>query len=47
MYDIKALYEAKSVPDAIGLLLAHPQAKVIAAMCSCRCGRANSPAASW
>lgn len=30
MYDIKALYEAKSVPDAIGLLLAHPQAKVIA-----------------
>ena len=30
MYDIKALYEAKSVPDAIGLLLAHPQAKIIA-----------------
>lgn len=30
MYDIKALYEAKSVPDAIGLLLAHPQARIIA-----------------
>ena len=30
MYDIKALYEAKSVPDAIELLLAHPQARIIA-----------------
>jgi xanthine dehydrogenase FAD-binding subunit len=30
MYDIKALYEAKSVPDAIALLKAHPNAKIIA-----------------
>ena len=30
MYDIKALYEAKSVPDAIELLLTHPQARIIA-----------------
>jgi xanthine dehydrogenase FAD-binding subunit len=30
MYDIKALYEAKSVPDAIALLKAHPEAKIIA-----------------
>ena len=30
MYDIKALYEATSVPHAIELLLAHPEAKIIA-----------------
>lgn len=30
MYDIKALYEAKSVPDAIALLKAHSNAKIIA-----------------
>lgn len=30
MYDIKALYEAKSVTNAIELLLAHPEAKIIA-----------------
>lgn len=30
MYDISALYEAKSVENAIELLLAHPQAKIIA-----------------
>ena len=30
MYDIKALYEATSVPRAIELLLAHPEAKIIA-----------------
>lgn len=30
MYDIQALYEASSVEDAIALLTAHPEAKVIA-----------------
>ena len=30
MYDIKALYEATSVPHAIELLLAHPEARIIA-----------------
>lgn len=30
MYDIRALYEANSVPHAIELLLAHPQARIIA-----------------
>lgn len=30
MYDIKSLYEAKSVQDAIELLQAHPEAKIIA-----------------
>lgn len=30
MYDIKALYEAASVPHAIELLLAHPEARIIA-----------------
>ena len=30
MYDIKALYEAESVAHATELLLAHPEAKVIA-----------------
>jgi len=30
MYDIKALYEAQSVPHAIELLTAHPEAKIIA-----------------
>lgn len=30
MYDIKALYEAESVPDAIRLRLEHPEAQIIA-----------------
>jgi len=30
MYDIKALYEATSVPNAIELLLEHPEAQIIA-----------------
>ena len=30
MYDIKALYEAESVQHACALLLAHPEAKVLA-----------------
>ena len=30
MYDIKALYEAATVPEAIALLQAHPQAQIIA-----------------
>ena len=30
MYDIKALYEAASVPHAIALLMEHPQARIIA-----------------
>ena len=30
MYDIKALYEAESVPHAIQLLVEHPQAQIIA-----------------
>lgn len=30
MYDMKALYEARSVQDAIALLTGHPQAKIIA-----------------
>ena len=30
MYDIKALYQAKSVKDAVALRLAHPEAQIIA-----------------
>ena len=30
MYDMKALYEAQSVPHAIELLQEHPQAQIIA-----------------
>ena len=30
MYDMKALYQAKSVQDAIALRLAHPEAQIIA-----------------
>ena len=30
MYDMKALYQAKSVADAVGLRLAHPEAQMIA-----------------
>ena len=30
MYDMKALYQAKSVADAVGLRLAHPEAQIIA-----------------
>ena len=30
MYDIRALYEANSVPHAIELLRAHPEARIIA-----------------
>ena len=30
MYDIKAIYEAESVEDAVRLRLAHPEAQIIA-----------------
>ena len=30
MYDIKAIYEAESVEDAVELRLAHPEAQIIA-----------------
>ena len=30
MYDMKALYQAKSVKDAVALRLAHPEAQIIA-----------------
>ena len=30
MYDMKALYQAKSVADAVALRLAHPDAQIIA-----------------
>ena len=30
MYDIKALYEAESVQDAVRLRLEHPEAQIIA-----------------
>ena len=30
MYDIKALYEAESVQDAIRLLQEHPEAQILA-----------------
>ena len=30
MYDIKALYEAESVADAIRLMQEHPEAQIIA-----------------
>ena len=30
MYDIKALYEAQSVQDAVRLRLEHPQAQILA-----------------
>lgn len=38
MYDIKALYEAENVEDAIRLLQEHPEAQIIAgeAMYLCR-----------
>ena len=32
MYDIKALYEAQSVDDAVHLMQQHPQAQIIAAV---------------
>ena len=30
MYDMKALYQARSVEDAVALRMAHPQAQIIA-----------------
>ena len=30
MYDMKALYQAKSVQDAVALRVAHPEAQIIA-----------------
>ena len=30
MYDMKALYQAKSVADAVELRMAHPEAQIIA-----------------
>ena len=42
MYDMKALYQATSVADAVALRLAHPEAQIIAGgspTCWCRCGR--------
>ena len=30
MYDMSALYEAKSVQDAVELRLAHPEAQIVA-----------------
>ena len=30
MYDMKALYQAKSVADAVSLRTAHPEAQIIA-----------------
>ena len=30
MYDMKALYQAKDVADAVALRLAHPEAHIIA-----------------
>ena len=30
MYDMKALYEARSVGEAVALRLEHPQAKILA-----------------
>ena len=30
MYDLAALYEAKSVEEAVALRLAHPEAQIIA-----------------
>lgn len=35
MYDIKALYEAENVQDAIRLLTEHPQAQIIAGEVMC------------
>ena len=35
MYDIKALYEAQSVEDAVHLMQQHPQAQIIAAQQAC------------
>ena len=48
MYDMKALYQAESVQDAVALRLAHPEAQIIAAAptCWCRCGRGSVPGRS-
>ena len=35
MYDMKALYQAKSVQDAIELRLQHPEAQIIAGVFNC------------
>ena len=42
MYDLKALYEAQSVQDAVRLRLEHPQAPT----CWSRCGRESGPGRS-
>lgn len=46
MYDMKALYQAQSVADAVALRLAHPEATSSPAAPTCwsRCGRASGPA---
>ena len=45
MYDMKALYQAESVQDAVALRVAHPDARSSPAdpTCWCRCGRASGP----
>ena len=43
MYDIKALYEAENVQDAIRLLTEHPQAQIIADRKSTRLNSSHIP----
>ena len=48
MYDMKALYEASSVENAVALRLEHPEAQIIAGGSDvlCRCARASAPVRS-
>lgn len=48
MYDMKALYEAYTVEEAVKLRLEHPEAQIIAGArtCSFRCAKAAARARS-
>ena len=41
MYDMKALYQAESVQDAVALRM--PRSSPADPTCWCRCGRASGP----
>ena len=44
MYDMKALYQAESVQDAVaGWLIRMPRSSPADPTCWCRCGRASGP----
>ena len=51
MYDMKALYQAESVQDAVALRVAHPDAQIIAGgsdvLVQMREGSCSSSHSSW